>query len=551
MLVAAAEEERFSRRKHHAGLPVRAVRWLLDHAGATPADIDLLAVGEDPVARHERRRRSGQVDGRQGLPPTTAESEAALRRAFGVSCPVRFVPHHDAHAASAFHLSGMGEAAVLVVDGVGEVPTTTIGHGRGTSITTLQQVDFPHSLGLLYATVTAWLGMRVNHDEYKVMGLAAHGRPRHRDVVEAMCPTLPDGTFRLDPRWFAFLDGERMFSDALVEAWGPARTVGAPLEGRHADVAASVQAVLEDRLLALARRARELTGADRLCAAGGVMLNAVANGRIVAEAGFADVVIQPVAGDAGTALGAATVASTRIGVPPVAGRLRSLRLGPAWSSAACERVLADTVLSWTRLPEADLLAAVVDLLAAGKVVGWFHGRMELGPRALGGRSILADPRDDEARRWINAAVKEREGFRPLAPIVHEDAAPALLGTDRALPFMNEVVAIHGDTVPAVTHVDGTARPQTVDPRDEPRLAALLEAWHRRSGVAVLVNTSFNHASEPIVCSPDDALRSAVAMRLDAVVLEDLLVADLPADLAAPAQAWGQVDQPVTANLYPL
>ena len=490
--------------------------------------------------------------GGPGGPGQAGQTEASLRRALGVDCPVRFVPHHDAHAASAFHLSGMEEAAVLVVDGVGEVPTTTIGLGRGTTVSVLQQVDFPHSLGLLYATVTAWLGMRVNHDEYKVMGLAAYGRPTVTDVVEAMCPPAPDGGFVLDPRWFAFTEGRRMFSDALVEALGPPRRPGAPLDDRHADVAASVQAVLEDRLLALARRARELTGADRLCAAGGVMLNAVANGRLVAESGFGEVFVQPVSGDAGTALGAATIASSSLGAPPPVRRMPTVRLGPSWTSAEVEAVLSDTVLEWHRpADEQALLDEVCDLLAAGRVVGWFKGRMELGPRALGGRSILADPRDDEARRWINAAVKEREGFRPLAPAVHADAAAALLATDRPLPFMNEVVGVRVEEIPAVTHVDGSARPQTVDPATEPRLAALLGAWGARSGVPVLINTSFNHASEPIVCSPGDALRAAVAMRLDAVVLEDVLVTGLAGDLAEVAQAWGQVDVPVGANLYPL
>ena len=567
-LDAAAEEERFTRVKHQSGVPVRAFRWLLEHLGATPGDVDVLAVGEDPVARADRRAAFGAPgDG----PETT---EWRVRRALGVTCPVVFVPHHEAHAASAFFFSGMAEAAVLVVDGVGEWATTSIGEGAGDALRTVEEVRFPDSLGLLYATITAWLGFRVNHGEYKVMGLAGHGRPVHREVVEAMCPGEPDGRFRLDPSWFAFTAGERMFSDRLVDMLGPPRRHGEPLTGRHRDVAASVQAVLEDRVLGLAGRARSLTGQSRLCAAGGVMLNAVANGRLRREGPFEEVFVQPVAGDAGSALGAAAVASTRAGLGRPTDRLRSLRLGPSWSDTEMAAVVAPlpsrvvgpttgvgeptrpggvvgSPTTGVGEPTRGLVEAVCDVLEADGVVGWFQGRMELGPRALGGRSILADPRHETSRTWINAAVKERERFRPLAPVVLAARAGEVLADPGPYPFMNETVAVTTEAIPAATHVDGSARPQTVDPADDPLLAALLTRWAERTGVPVLINTSFNHSSEPIVRTQGEALRTAVAIGLQAVVLGDRLVTDLPRDLAEPARAWGQRDRPTTANLYPL
>lgn len=561
-LVAAASEERFSRVKHDPRMPVEAFRWCLAQGGlAHPGELDAVAWYELPEAKHDRQLWTIERAGRDtaGVAAENLDPDRPLRSVrerLGWDGPVHTFPHHLSHAASAYAFSGFEEAAVLTIDGVGEWATTTYGVGTGGEVELFEEVRFPHSLGLFYSAITALLGFRVNGGEYKVMGLAPYGEPRYaarlREVVRSDSSREGGGGFTLDLGYFGFLNGQRMFSDALPRLLeGRPRRPDEELTPWHADVARSAQAVLEELLLDKVRylheRTRDRIGGDDLCMAGGVALNCVANGRILREGPFRRLFVQPAAGDAGGALGAAALAHRDLtgGSTPVA-PLRHVFLGPAFSAGEIDRLLAAAGLPRCdyRGREDALIADVAERLAAGQVIGWFQGPMELGPRALGARSILASPLDPRMRERINRKVKKREGFRPFAPAVladraaeHFDLGP---GSEGAAPYMLLTCRVVSKlALPAVTHVDGSARPQTVDPAAAPRFAALLAAFERRTGCPVLLDTSFNVAGEPIVRSPADALASAAEAGLDAVVIEDFVVdgADLPADLPRLLAPW--------------
>jgi len=531
-VVAAAEEERFTRVKHDPRLPVQAFRFCLQAGGIGIDEIDVLAYYENPELKLSRQRWAGSPAG------SPDEPERAIREGLGYEGPIRIGDHHASHAASAFFFSGFPEAAVLTVDGVGEWATTTYGAGRGAVLERFEQVDFPHSLGLLYSTLTAYLGFEVNDGEYKVMGLAPYGEPRFLPEMRRLISSGPGGQYRLDLSWFDFVRGERMYSDKLCDLFGaPPRQRGEEITRFHQDVARSLQAVVEEILLEKAFYLHEQTGLSDLCMAGGVALNVVANGRILREGPFARLYVQPAAGDSGGCLGAAALAWTEAsGRPPEP--LRHVYLGPRWSPDQVAEILGATGLQAGdfRGREADLLEAVVDRLVRGQVVGWFHGAMELGPRALGGRSLLADPRDPGMRDRLNRLVKKREAFRPFAPSVLADRAAEHFALDHPSPYMLETCEVVSPLdLPAITHVDRSARPQTVDPATAPRYAALLEAFHRRTGCPILVNTSFNVAGEPIVCSPVDALFSLGTSGIDSLVLEDFLL-----DRAALPESWPEL-----------
>ena len=556
-LVAAAEEERFSRVKHDPRLPAAAFRWCLAAGGIGPHQVDCLAYYELPREKLARQLWAGvPADSPADLPwLDPRRPERALREGLGYEGPLRAYPHHASHAASAFLFSGFAEAAVLTVDGVGEWATTTYGHGRGNRVTAFEQVEFPHSLGLFYSTLTAYLGFRVNDGEYKVMGLAPYGRPRFAGALRQVIEPLPGGQFRLDLRYFDFVRGRRMDSPALAELLGaPARRPGEPLADHHCDVASSLQAVIEELLLDKVRYLHARTGAADLCMAGGVALNCVANGRIRREGPFARLFVQPAAGDAGGCLGAAALAYAELsgdaGDGSGAGTergwrpqpLRHVFLGPRWSAGEIAELLAAAELPAAdfRGREAELLAAVAERLERRQIVGWFHGPLELGPRALGARSLLANPRDPEARQRLNRLVKQREDFRPFAPSVLAEHATEHFALDHPSPFMLETCSVISPlALPAVTHVDGSARPQTVDAADAPRFAGLLREVGRRIGCPIVVNTSFNTRGEPIVCSPADALITMARSGIDALVLEDFLVdrTALPAHWAELLPAW--------------
>ncbi len=551
VLVAAVEEERFTRIKHDARMPVAAFRHCLAAAGLDITDLDAIAYYETPSRKRERQSWSGFAADDPRIDASLPER--AIRELLGWDGPVHWAAHHDAHAASAFFASGFEDAAILVADAVGEWATTSYGSFRGATLETLGQVDFPHSLGLYYSALTAWLGFAVNDGEYKVMGLAPYGEPRYLERLRALIDVRADGDFRLDPAYFDFIGGSRMYSERLSELLGASpRAPGAPLTQLHMDVARSAQLLLEEILLEKARWLHARSGLKDLCLAGGVALNVVANGRIAREGPFARVFVPPAPGDSGACIGAVALAHVALtGDRPrisADGRaLGSAALGPRWRGDEVARLLATTGLPVVdyRMRETGLLEAVVDRLVDGQVIGWFHGALEFGPRALGARSLLADPRDPDMRDRLNRLVKQREAFRPFAPSVLEAHASAHFDLAEPAPFMAQTCAVRSLlALPAITHVDGSARPQTVSAADLPRFAALLEAFHRRTGCPLLVNTSFNVAGEPIVATPADALSTFAAAAIDALVLEDFLLdrRDLPPGWAQRVTAW----QPVVA-----
>ncbi len=574
-LVAAASEERFTRVKHDPRLPVAAFCFCLEAGGLGPGDLDAVAYYERPEAKLDRQlwalaRSAGAAEPPAGGEPARLDPgrpEREIRERLGWDGPLLTFDHHLSHAASAFFFSGFPEAAVLTVDGVGEWATTTYGLGTSEGLELFEEVRFPHSLGLLYSTLTAYLGFRVNGGEGKVMGLAAYGRPRYVERLRRLVAAGPGGGYALDLAYFDFVSGRRMDAPALWELLGgPPREPEAEIEARHRDVAASLQQVLEELLLEKARYLHDRTGRDALCLAGGVALNSVANGRLAREGPFRRLFVPPAAGDAGAALGAAALAHRQLaaGGRGAVAPLEHAFLGPAWSADAVASLVAGAGLAARdfRRHEGNLLAATAERLAAGRVVGWFQGAMELGPRALGARSLLASPLPPGLRDRLNLEIKRREGFRPFAPSVLAHRAAAHFVLDHPSPFMLETCAVASPLkLPAITHVDGSARPQTVDPATAPRFAALLAAFERRTGCPVLLNTSFNVRGEPIVCTPADALFTFADAGLDTLVVEDTLLdrEDLPDGWRERLAAWragspgrpaaGAAAGPLGDNLY--
>lgn len=555
-MIAAAEEERFTRIKHGKRpvpfttweLPFHAIAYCLKEAGIRLADVDHVAYSYDPALllgplRHDATivlplepsaRRPGVAP---GCPGGAWESpwdplflsyvvNAPRQLAGGAPHHLRehfqgarwdgpfrwhFVEHHLAHAASAFHASPFARAAVLTLDGRGERATTSYSVGSGNALERIGQVDFPHSLGHLYEQVTDYLGFLHASDEYKVMALAAYGEPRYRGEFAEIVRLGPEGQYTIAP-------------PRLEERFGPRRPRGGPLEQRHLDLARSLQEALEATVLALVRWLHERTGEEDLCLAGGVALNCVLNARIRDRGPFRRVWVQPAAGDAGTALGAALWVDARErGATARCYQMEHAFLGPAFSDAEIEPLLRWAKLPYRRLT--DVVATTADLLAQDRIVGWFQGRMEFGPRALGARSILASPLNPAMRARLNE-IKDREDFRPVAPVVIEEEAGRWFVGAHAAPFMLFVFDVRpevADRIPAVRHVDGTARVQTVNRRQHPLLYDLLRAFQARTGVPVLVNTSFNTRGEPIVCTPRDALESFWTSPLDALVIGRYLV----------------------------
>ena len=598
-IVAAAQEERFSRKKHDAEFPRGAVDYCLREAAITPADLDYVAFYEKPLAKFDRLLEtylafapSGFSSFRRAIPLWLKEKLHHRRRLlaqFPGLKPGRlvFTDHHESHAASAFFPSPFERAAILTLDGVGEWSTTTFGTGEGNRIQLQQHLKFPHSLGLLYSAFTYYCGFKVNSGEYKLMGLAPYGQPAYSELIRTRLIHLQDdGSFWLDQSFFNYCQGITMTSanfDALFG--GPPRRPESMLEQRHMDLAASIQQVTEEILLRIARHLHAQTGMKHLVMAGGVALNCVANGRLLREGPFDDIWIQPAAGDAGGALGAAlfvrhqllnqprptAASSTSVdGSQSTVLRLLDTQngslLGPAFTDAEIGAFLASSRLPFDHHPsEEALLDAVARLLDAGKIVGWFHGRMEFGPRALGARSILGDARNPEMQARMNLKIKFRESFRPFAPVVLREAAssvfdikpehespymlvvaPVLHGLRRPLtsdearrvrshPDLRERVKVPRSSYPAITHVDYSARVQTVDATRNPRFHRLLTQFQALTGSPVLVNTSFNIRGEPIVCTPQEACRCFLATEMDALVLENhiLLKTNIPASVTEP------------------
>jgi carbamoyltransferase len=549
----AVQEERLSRRKNDAAFPLGAIEWCLNHAGIDPADLDAVVFYERSMLKFERILTCAL----RAFPRSWRSFPTAMKNSLGEKVWVRgivsscldtprrkilFTSHHASHAAAAFLTAPTRRAAILTADGVGEWATLTVGHGArrpdgGTDITLLREIRFPHSLGLLYSTFTAYLGFAVNEDEYKVMGLAAHGRPTMTEQVRKLIRRAPDGAFALVPEYFEYqTTASRSYSSRFVELFGPPRNSYAPIdletaEGqRFADCAASVQRVLEDTLVDLTRALHQETGLPDLCFGGGVALNAVANARILAESGFERVFVPPAPGDAGCALGAALYAD-RI----YFGALdRDVPDHPFWGPPVDAKELARAAReddqAVEELDEGALIERIADELAAGRVVGWMDGASEFGPRALGHRSILAAPHSSEMRDRLNRDIKRREEFRPFAPVTPIEAADRYFelppGGVRLARFMSGVFPVRPawrSTLAAVTHVDGSARLQALERDMAPRLYALLEAYGRRSGIPVLLNTSFNVAGEPIVTRALEGYSTFRRCGIDALVAGTTLV----------------------------
>lgn len=574
--VAAAQEERFSRRRHDSSFPANAVRYCLEEAGASLAEIAAIAYYEDPQLKFHRvlatlfgAAPTGFRSFRETLPSwlapggklattnTIRQELAALDRGQVPLIDVR--RHHESHAMSAFVPSPYESAAVLCIDGVGEWATTTLWHGRGNELEPVAELRFPHSLGLLYSAFTYFCGFKVDSGEYKLMGLAPYGKPRYADLIrERLIDIKPDGSFRLDMRYFEYLRGQVMTGAAFEKSFdGPRRMPEQPLTEREFDLAASVQTVTDDVVLRLARTVRARTGERRLCLAGGVALNCVANGKVVEAGIFDEVWIQPAAGDAGGALGAALAVSLERG----AGRRHLGRgtdamvgslLGPRYDDEAIAQYLTSHGIPHRRLDTATLMTEVAEALATGKIVGWFQDRMEFGPRALGSRSILGDPRDPRMQSIMNQKIKFRESFRPFAPAVLAAEAKDYFDVRQESPYMLivapvaaahqlevdpgaaatglDLLRVHRSSIPAVTHVDYSARVQTVSADRMPLFHQLLTAFKERTGCPVLVNTSFNVRGEPIVCSPRDAYTCFMRTDIDVLAIGNFLLekADQPA-----------------------
>jgi carbamoyltransferase len=562
-IVCAAQEERFSRKKHDPGFPARAARACLDAAGIPVERVDAVGFYDKPILKFDRLLETHLARAPLGMPaflmamPQWLKGKVrvreAVRKALGYSGPVLFSEHHLSHAASAFYPSPFNEAAILTVDGVGEWATTTIGAGRGSEIQLLSEQRFPHSLGLLYSAFTSYTGFKVNSGEYKLMGLAPYGEPRYVEtILRELVDLKPDGSFRIDGRYFDYAGGLRMTSRRFHRLFGgPPRAPESAISEREMDLARSIQAVTEEVLLRLARTAHEMTGLENLCLAGGVALNCVANGRILREGPFRDIWIQPAAGDAGGALGVAQALWHRyLGRPrpDPQGRdaMRGALLGPSHSDREIARFLERAGAEGSRLPEEELLPEVAERIAAGEVVGWFQGPMEFGPRALGGRSILGDPRNPRMQSQMNLKIKFRESFRPFAPAVLRERAAEYFELDRPSPYMLLVAPVRRERwtagspqerplrgierlnvprsdLPAVTHLDHSARVQTVDEGDHPRFHRLLAEFERQTGCAVLINTSFNVRGEPMVATPEEAYRCFLRTGMDCLVLGSYLL----------------------------
>ena len=571
-VAAAAQEERFTRKKHDARFPKHAIAYCLDNCGCGLSDFEAVVFYEKPLIKFERLLETylsfaprGFSSFRMAMPVWLREKLFQKRLLakelqkfapdFDAEKQLLFSEHHLSHAASAFYPSPFEEAAVLTMDGVGEWSTTSLALGQGKDLKVLKEIHFPHSIGLLYSAFTYYLGFKVNSGEYKVMGLAPYGEPKYaQKILDAIVDLKSDGSFRLDQRYFDYCTGLTMTNGAFSRLFGqPVRDPASELLTQfHMDMAASIQAVTEEVVLRLARSVRAETGQRRLCLAGGVALNCVANGKILREGIFEELWVQPASGDAGGALGAALVGYHTFYNRPRKSNgsgpdgMHGSYLGPAFAQPAIEAALTAAGAKFATLGESDLLETTAQALADGKAVGWMQGRMEYGPRALGARSILGDPRSPTMQKTLNLKVKYRESFRPFAPSVLREEVGAWFDLDADSPYMLLVAPVRTERqrvmseaeralfgidklnvprseIPAVTHVDYSARVQTVHKETNPLYHALISRFRELTGCPVLVNTSFNVRGEPIVCTPQDAFRCFMGSEIDVLAIGNCLL----------------------------
>ncbi len=540
--VAAAEEERFTRRKHDSNFPAQSIQFCLKQAGMQIDDINLIAFYEEPLQKLHRIVSCGKQWGDSArnlvykqLCKSVHERlfiEATVRKSTGYSGQFKYIPHHLSHAASAYFPSPYSEAAILTIDGVGEWSTTGQYTAIGNTIELVREIHYPDSLGLLYSTLTAFLGFKVNNDEYKVMGLAGIGKPIYQDRIRKLITEFEDGSFKLNLVYFRFMyDDTSMFTPELVSLLGPPRVESQTLTAYHQDIAASLQAVLEQCLVQMACKLHEAAGRpDNLCLAGGVALNGVANWRLLQDTPFKSLWVQPAAGDAGGALGAA-LNCAHAGKPRNVSAVgkHSTLLGPEYTDAEIEAALTAEGVGYQKLSQPDMLARTAALITTNQIVGWFQGRMEFGPRALGCRSILANASNPSMQDILNSRVKFREDFRPFAPAVLADKAEEYFHLPFDSPYMLFVCPVrdeHKQALPSVTHTDGTARTQTVTAEDNPVFYDLLKQVEALSGVPIVINTSFNIRGEPIVCTPLDAVRCFLRTDIDCLVIGNYIAEKL-------------------------
>lgn len=526
-IIAVAEEERFSRIKFDSSLPQKAFKYCLSKAGCSINDVDCIAYYENPVKKLERQLCSGydykSARFKDKLNPNRPINE--IREILGFEGKVLFFDHHMCHAASSFYYSGFENAAILTVDGVGEWATTTYAIGTNNLINIFEEVHFPNSLGLLYGTITNYLGFSVNSDEYKVMGLAPYGNATYVDKLYKLIDLGEEGQYTLNMDYFDF-NGEKMFNERLVELLGQApREKDGPITKVYEDIACSLQIVLEEILIKKAKYLYNLTGLKNLCMAGGVALNCVANSKVLKQSPFENLYVQPAANDAGNALGAAALATIKLNKDIKIQKMSHVYYGPSYTNKSIEKLLEATSLQYEKFENVnDLTKKTAKLLADGKVIGWFQGQMEFGPRALGARSILGDPRNPEMRDRINKMVKKREAFRPFAPSILLEKTNNYFDLDHPSPFMLETCnVISPISLPAITHVNGSARVQTVDHTGLPVYRQLLIDFEILTGCPIVLNTSFNIKGEPIVCSPEDALKCFITTDIDGLVMGNYYV----------------------------
>ena len=568
-IVAAAQEERFTRKKHDHRFPLHATRYCLEEAGLNPEDLDYVVFYDKPFLKFDRLLETYLAYAPLGLRSflsamplwlkTKLHLPREIRKALGGQYRknIAFTGHHESHAASAFFPSPFEEAAILTLDGVGEWDTATIGVGKGNRIEILKSLHFPHSLGLLYSAFTYFTGFKVNSGEYKLMGLAPYGEPKYADrILEKLMDLKEDGSFAMDMRYFNYCQGFTMTNSRFSELFdGPPRTTETPLTRREMDLAASIQKVTEEIFLRMARTAKTLTGMKNLCLAGGVALNCVANGILLRSELFEDIWIQPAAGDAGGALGSCYFVHHQLlgrnRETDGDDRMEGALLGPRFRNEEIKGFLEGRDIPYNEYEdEGELLRLTAEAMVDGAVVGWFQNRMEFGPRALGSRSIIGDARSEEMQSTMNVRIKFRESFRPFAPCVLIEDVSEYFDLDRESPYMLLVADVRKDkrvtlpeqdgqnrlnsdlrkwvnmkrsTIPAITHVDMSARVQTVDEKRHGRYWRLMKEFKRRTGCGVIINTSFNVRGEPIVCTPEDAYRCFMATDMDVLVLENCLL----------------------------
>jgi len=561
-IIAAAQEERFSRKKHDFNFPIHSINWCLSKAGISVKDLDIIVFYEKPFIKFERILETALTYAPTGISqfiqamPLWLKQKLwipeIIRKELNYSGKILFSGHHESHAASAFYPSPFKEAAFLTMDGVGEWETISFGVGRDNSLDMQYDLRFPHSLGLLYSAFTYYAGFKVNSGEYKLMGLAPYGEPKYADLIrDKLIDLKDDGSFKLNMDYFGYCNSLRMINHRFERLFGaPARKPEAKIAQRDMDIAASIQKVTEEIILKISRHVQKVTGQDKLCLAGGVALNCVGNGKILREGPFKEIWIQPASGDAGAALGAALLIwykylGNKRNVDGVSDLQKTSLLGPDYSSEEIGKFLDQEGAPYRKLSVGEIPEVIADLIAKGNVMGWFQGRLEFGPRALGSRSIIGDARNPEMQSKMNLKIKYRESFRPFAPTVLREKVSEWFELDKESPYMLLVAPVKNEKrlksarqsfaqgfeklrisrseIPAVTHVDYSARVQTVKREDNPLYYDTINAFYKKTGCPVVINTSFNVRGEPLVLSPEDAFRCFMRTEMDYLIMGDFLL----------------------------